>query len=527
MTNLDKEQRTWLIVTIATVTILIFIFTGITYAYFTANDNTGSTAQIITDSGKMIINYADGNSALLISTNILPSNNIIIDKTFTLTGFNAATAGEGLSMPYRVGFNYVSSFSDEQIYYYIKRTTTNSNVTSSLVGTSNQTISGNISETGYTTGTLKKGNRYQELATGEFLPNSNSQTITFNLKMQFPDTGENQDSEKGKSLTGNIVVNYEESATDTLLAKYDTETKTNGVSTSGLFVDNTKDVNLRYTGANPSNYVEFGNTGELWRIVGVFNVTDSNGVTNRNIKLVRDESLGSYSWDATGNNDYGINDWSEADLMKELNEDYLDTSLTANKTNWYNSYWTSGISSPIFSRTGVFDYTKTIKEKYQNMINESVWNLGGNGYSSPSTAPYGLPLNSQYTAERETKTYQNSRTTTWTGKVGLIYASDYGFASINEECRKNLRAGITYLNKKYNYSNGICKENNWLANRSWYCTISHYTNVAHGILYIRGEGAIDVVDAARAGNVYPSLYLKSNIKIQSGDGTKNNPYVLN
>lgn len=25
--------------------------------------------------------------------------------------------------------------------------------------------------------------------------------------------------------------------------------------------------------------------------------------------------------------------------MKELNGDYLDTSLTANKNNWYNSYW--------------------------------------------------------------------------------------------------------------------------------------------------------------------------------------------
>ncbi len=60
MTNLDKEQRTWLIVTIATVTILIFIFTGITYAYFTANDNTGSTVQIITDSSKMIMELMIG-----------------------------------------------------------------------------------------------------------------------------------------------------------------------------------------------------------------------------------------------------------------------------------------------------------------------------------------------------------------------------------------------------------------------------------------------------------------------------------
>ena len=522
---MDKEQKTWLIVTIFTVTILILIFAGITYAYFTSNDNTGSTAQIITDSGKMIINYADGNSALLISTNISPSNNIIIDKTFTLTGLNTSTAGSGMRMPYRVGFNYISTFSDEQIHYYIKRITTNSNVISTLIGTSNQTIPGNQSETGYTTGTLKKGNRYQELATGEFTANKDEQTITFNLKFQFPDTNTNQDSEKGKSLTGNIVVNYEESATDTLIAKYDTETKANGVSTSGLFIDSTEDVNLRYTGSNPTNYVEFANTGELWRIVGIFNVTDSNGVTNRNIKLVRDGTLGQYSWDATGNNDYGINDWSEADLMQELNGDYLDTSLTANKTNWYNTHWMP--DGPIFRQTGVFDYTKVIKEKYQNMINNSLWNLGGNKYIG--ARPYSISTLNQYNAERGTATYQNSRATTWTGKVGLIYASDYGFASTNKECLDNLRTGCVYdeENDNWNYGEGACKIDNWLHKNLFYWTLSPYSNTAYGMFRVDSYGTISGdLAVSDIYHVYPSVYLKPNIKIDSGDGTKTNPYIL-
>ena len=524
---MDKEQKTWLIVTIFTVTILILIFAGITYAYFTSNDNTGSTAQIITDSGKMIINYADGNSALLISTNISPSNNIIIDKTFTLTGLNTSTAGSGMRMPYRVGFNYISTFSDEQIHYYIKRITTNSNVISTLIGTSNQTIPGNQSETGYTTGTLKKGNRYQELATGEFTANKDEQTITFNLKFQFPDTNTNQDSEKGKSLTGNIVVNYEESATDTLIAKYDTETKANGVSTSGLFIDSTEDVNLRYTGSNPTNYVEFANTGELWRIVGIFNVTDSNGVTNRNIKLVRDTSLGTYSWDATGNNDYGINDWSEADLMQELNGDYLNINLTANKTNWYNSYWDSTNKKPVFSQTGVFDYTKVVKVKYQNMINNSVWNIGGNIYS-PRTNPFGLNLLKQYIAERGTTTYNNSNATVWTGKIGLIYASDYGFASTSEECHNDMRAGVTYDKdtNMYDYTKTICKNDNWLAKNSQYWTLSPYHDNLAYLFNVHSDGAVGHNYASNAHCVYPSVYLKSNINFINGDGTKNNPYIL-
>ena len=521
-----KEQRTWLIVTIATVIILIFIFAGVTYAFFTANNPAGSTALITNTSGKMTINYADGGSNLLVSDKITPSNIIIINKTFTLTGVNTASAGTGMRMSYKVGLDYISEFSDDQIHYYIKRTTTNSNVTSTLVGTANQTIPGNTSETGYTTGTLKKGNRYLELATGEFLPNNNSQTITFNLKMQFPDTGENQDSEKGKSLTGNIVVNYKESATDTLLAKYDTETKTNGVSTSGLFVDNTKDVNLRYTGANPSNYVEFGNTGELWRIVGIFNITDSEGNTTRKLKLVRDSALGGYSWDATGNNNYGFNDWTEADLMQELNGDYLDTSLTANKTNWYNSYWDSTTQKPAFRQTGVFDYTKTIKQKYQNMISNSVWNIGGNSYTG--SAPYSLNLLTQYNRERDKITYQNSRPTKWTGKVGLIYASDYGYASTYTECHNNLRVGVTYdkATNKWDYSNGLCKTDNWLAKNSWYWTLSPYSGDSAGVFGVLGGGAVDSYGAYNANSVFPAVFLKSNILIESGVGTKTNPYKL-
>ena len=520
---MNKAEQIKVYVVIGTIVMLLVIFSGITYAFFSASNNKGSTSVISATSGKMIMSYADGKSNLLVSKDIQPSDKIIIDKTFTLTGTNTTS---GLVMPYKIGLNYVSEFSDGQIHYYIKRTSANTNVTSTLVGTANQTISGNTTETGYTTGTLKKGNRYLELATGEFKANTSNQTITFNLKIQFPDTGVSQDSEKGKILTGEIVVNYEETATDTLMALYDKETKTNGVSTSGLFIDDTKDVNLRYTGATPNNYVYFGNDNELWRIVGIFNVTDSEGNTTRKLKLVRDSALGLYSWDATGNNDYGINDWTEADLKKELNEDYLDTTLTANKTNWYNSYWDSSTQKPVLRQTGTFNYTTVIKEKYQNMISNSVWNIGGNSYTG--SAPYSINLLTQYNRERDKITYQNSRPTTWTGKVGLIYASDYGYASTYAECHNNLRVGVTYdkSTDKWDYSNGLCKTDNWLAKNSWYWTLSPYSGYSHYVLLVIGDGAVYGNYAHLSASVYPSLYLKSNIKITSGTGEKTKPYIL-
>ena len=424
----NNNQKVFTFVTIATILILVIIFAGVTYAFFTANNPEGSTAQIISKNGRMLITYNDGTDNIVPVTNIEPSNTILVNKTFTLTGSNTTvgkSASDGLSMPYKVGVQYTSTFSDGMMHYYIKEVNrpANSQVTANYVITpepgktkddyKNQTVPGNDTYTGYIHGTFKNDKKYKEMVTGEFPASLNDQTITFNLILQFPDNNENQDSEKGKTFNGKIVVNYEEETGVNYIARLYTEDK----NSNGLLIDDTKDANIRYIGSDPKNYVEFGNTKELWRIVGIFNVKDSEGNTTRKLKLVRDSDLGAYSWDTSDssiNGGSGVNDWTNADLMKELNGDYLDTTLTSNK-NWYN-----GKNN---QQKGVFKYQYTIKEKYQEMISESVWNIGGNKYN-PSTNPQGLPTLEQYDAERGNITYQNSRPITWTGKIGIIYASD-------------------------------------------------------------------------------------------------------
>lgn len=516
-----KEEKRRVVVTVLTVMLLIIIFSGVTYAYFTATNNQGSTSLITVTGGKMTITYKDGNSSLLVSKEITPSNEIRVDKTFTLTGTNTTS---GLAMPYKVGIKYTNGFSNGQLYYYIKRTTSNSNITSNLIGKANQTIAGHPSETGYTKGIFIKSSNetYLELAKGKFKAGTSNQTITFNLKIQFPDNNENQDTEKGKSFSGYIVINNEEeTAVDYIVNLYNQDKINNG-----LLMDDTKDANIRYSGSNPNNYVEFGNTRELWRIIGIFDVKDSEtGEYQKKIKLVRNEPLGNYSWDATGNNNYGINDWTDADLMKELNGDYLDTTLTAN-TQWYNSHWSS--SGPVFRRTGIFDYTKVIKTKYQQLISESVWNLGANSWNNPSESPYGLPTKGQYEAERGNVTYQNRRPIVWTGKIALIYASDYGYASTDTECRKDLRAGLTLTDNKIDATGANCKNNNWLYRNTNYLTISPCSwNPGFAFYQVR-SGNIDNNGSAVYLNmpVFPSLYLSSDIKIISGEGISSNAYQL-
>ena len=102
------------------------------------------------------------------------------------------------------------------------------------------------------------------------------------------------------------------------------------------------------------------------------------------------------------------------------------------------------------------DYQYIIKEKYQNMIR----NIGTYKWSNPSASPYRLPTLEQYISERGSVIGQNGIPTTWTGKIGLIYASDYVYISTDEDCRKDLRAGLTLNENQINFSNSKCKNNN-------------------------------------------------------------------
>ena len=150
---------------------------------------------------------------------------------------------------------------------------------------------------------------------------------------------------------------------------------TNTIANTGLAYDGTVDNNLRYVGANPNNYIYFNR--ELWRIIGVMNnIEDKDGNKKSLLKIVRLASIGNFAWDTSESNiNYGdgVNQWGPsgnyegADLMVELNGDYLNYNLTEDPL-WYNGRRNL--------RTATFDKSYVIKENAQSMINEVVWHTG-------------------------------------------------------------------------------------------------------------------------------------------------------
>ena len=538
------ENKKITIITILTVGILIITFGGITYAFFTANNPEGSTAEIKSKTGRMLITYNDGTDNIVPLTNIQPSNAILVNKTFTLTGSNTTvgtSSSDGLPMPYEVGLKYISSFSDGMIHYYIKKISSNSDdITTNFVGESNQTIPGHDTEIGYAHGTLAKDAIYQKMVSGVFPSKTSDQTITFNLKFQFPDNGENQDSEKGKSINAAVVVNYDFSVTNYIADLYSTRDKdANGITIDGLQKDGTGEFNMsllsnknksynvslldntladiefdsydniRYTGLKPNNYITFNK--ETWRIIGVFNVY--NVETNkyeRLIKIVRGSSLGNYSWDTSEssiNSGYGINEWSQADLMIELNNDYLGTNTGT--TTWFNGQNEQ--------QTGSYDYSKNIKDEYVDKIATVRWNLGG--LSNPTKSASSLYVEERGTSHVSTITDDKERTDFYSDKIGLMYPSDYGYASSNAACRNT----TSYVSN--------CRVNNWLYAFGLYWTLSSLTTDGHTALSVYStpqnlQYTFHSDNTSTAWAVYPTLYLKQSVKITGGTGTSTNPYTI-
>lgn len=280
--------------------------------------------------------------------------------------------------------------------------------------------------------------------------------------------------------------------------------------------------NIRYYGASPKNYVYFNcetypsTNCELWRIIGVF---------DGKIKLIRNGSIGSYSWDtsvARINSGFGIAEWSQADIMKVLNPNYDSDSVggslyyNSKSGNCYNGQNNATISCD-FTSTGIKN------EITKKMIANFTWNFGM--YSDSSD----LYSNQIYVKERGTNVFANpsdgiTRTSTWNGKIALPHPSDYGYATDFLKCTDNI-FDVDETNKTF-YK---CGANDWMLRVGgttdyWLLVPNNYHESGVNLAYF-GVYFINGTKASYAYGIIPTLYLEDQI-LHSGDGSQSNPYQL-
>ena len=299
------------------------------------------------------------------------------------------------------------------------------------------------------------------------------------------------------------------------------------------FATDDPDNNIRYIGANPNNYVYFNcsdynnqtdSTCEKWRIIGVFkNITKSDGTKENLVKIIRDDRIGNYSWDSSDSSissGAGVNDWTNADAMKLLNSGY-DSETVGGSLYWNAKSGTCYSGQNNATTSCDFTSTGLKNDSTRNAIESVVWNLGG----TASTASNGLASHF-YGYERGTTVYSR-RPTTWTGKVGLMYPSDYGYATSGGSTTNRAACLAKELIKWSGSDVSDCKNNDYLHKSSYYqWTLTPVSSNSGGVFNASVTGYFDNFYAYATLGVRPTVFLKSNISISQSDGSSSSPYQL-
>ena len=278
---------------------------------------------------------------------------------------------------------------------------------------------------------------------------------------------------------------------------------------------------IRYYGASPNNYIYFNcsnyssqtsTTCEKWRIIGY--------VDNK-VKLIRGSQIGTFSWDnkndSTGGTlTYGKNDWTTARIMRLLNPSTYYTTDSNDNGYGQSLYWNAKSGTCFFganNATKSCDFTSIgIKNTTtRNLISETKYYLGGSN-------TFSIYSNQMYDYERG-KAVFTGRPTEWTGKVGLAYPSDYGYAADFRSCTQDLD----------NYNNSACTSKNWMKAiiaPNYGALINPHSGVSYSIWRINQNGGVGYDIASTDYGITPVIYLDPKLVIKSGTGTSSSPYQL-
>ncbi len=348
----------------------------------------------------------------------------------------------------------------------------------------------------------------------------------------------------GQSGKDAVTCIKENAYLDTINLAYD------NASASGVL-----DNNLRYIGSDPNNYIDIGDRtsdGKVipWRIIGVMNnITEVSNdeekttTIGNHLKVIRADSIGTYSWDGSQkaiNNGNGVNEWSQARIMKLLNPGYdenqdIDSDeqlITVNNS----LYWSNTKGNCYNNDNNAYipcDFTSEgISDTAKNNLSKIRWNTGSfatrNDIEWTASGSYAAER-SQYHGKSQCEgngspacNDEVPRTTTWDGYVGLMYPSDFGYA-VGDNVRTNCISKSMYL-----YNIGNCIVSNWLHNNHDQWTITPITGPtqAEGTFRILQNGSLVPDRLSRGSTINPVVYLKSNVKIINGNGTIDNPFVL-
>ena len=231
-----------------------------------------------------------------------------------------------------------------------------------------------------------------------------------------------------------------------------------------------------YRGKDVNNYVKFKDIDHLWRIVKITK-------TGEIVLITADKTVNTYLWDSRYNSsdEYtsGINVFDKS-YMSEI----LKVLYNSNKYNKTND----------IERDVDGEYKYFTKEERQRLVS---YDLCVGKRSSTDTSRDG---SSECSVKQKVK-------------VGLLPVYDYLNASLDSGCTSTISKECQNYNYLANSSNF------WLANGNSIDTVK--------VFFVTSRNYVDSKSADNSNFIRPVIHLDKDMALSTGQGTANNPYVIN
>ncbi len=441
------------------------------------------------------------------------------NSSYTFTGLNEKTN-------YSIKVKVVDTLGKESNEYSLSATTDAyvlPSITNVSTSSTDSSITINVSASGGTGNVVKyyyskdNGSNYVESTSSSYTFSNLTSNATFYVKVYVKDSNNRDSSVSATSIrtkSGIKLYNYIKSKYTSQGANglyYHDATLTNGAG----------DNSYRFAGASDqvNNYICFGTTitpcpeDNLYRIIGVFGdkvkliksdyatstllgedgdykdkyaTIASTGYSSSNYKGNNLANIAAYTWNyknnTTINSGNGSNTWS--------------TSLL-NKTNLNKNFITN------------------IGADWATKIDDTTWKVGGNTYAKIRDAVPTVAYQNEIVSPVTTNSQDNA--TEYRAKIGLMYASDYGFAAAPSAWTTNL----------YDYDGTAIKSVNWMYMGLVEWTISRFADNAYSVFLVHNTGFVINFNAKLAYGVRPVFNLSSSVNYVSGNGTAADPIRIN
>ena len=269
------------------------------------------------------------------------------------------------------------------------------------------------------------------------------------------------------------------------------------------------DNSYRFAGASDqvNNYVCFGSSttpcpaDDLYRIIGVF---------GDKVKLIKSDYATSALLGADG-------DYKQAYTATGYSSSNYKGNNLANVAayNWNKSNQNTWSLSNLNKTNLNKNFITNIGADWAAKIADTTWKVGGNTWANIGTQPSKTAYQNEIVNPVTTNTTDD--VTTYSAKVGLMYASDYGFAAAPSAWAANLNT----------YNGEAIKNVNWMYMGLHEWTISRRADYAYYVFIVYNTGNVNNDYANIAYGVRPVFYLSSSVNYASGSGTAADPISIN